>query len=369
MQPGFFEKYNIDPLQFDRSGLRWNELESISEHYSSIRKDLEADGKYAVDSILRCSHVHSINYRIKDNDHLIEKIIRKVTTDPARSINLENYQKEISDLIGVRVLHLFKEDWSRIHEFMTSSWDFVEQPVAYVRKGDSRRIIEFYQENNCRIEEHPYGYRSVHYLIRSGSGKKPSMVEVQVRTLFEEAWGEIDHVVRYPYHRNNDLLIRLSSILNRLAGDADELGTYMRYLNHQIQSTELVHKKEIENKNKLIDSLKSQIDSLEIDTSKKRTLTDALLELEEDQAVTPRGGENFMWLNSFMETDLFKNLSSQIGEIVNSADFNPIEVSQEDFEILGKAQGELLQILGDPDKMRLLLEDKHVQSLMGRIGD
>lgn len=35
-------------------------------------------------------------------------------------------------------------------------------------------------------------YRSVHYLIRDE--KIYSCVEVQVRTLFEKAWGEIDHV-------------------------------------------------------------------------------------------------------------------------------------------------------------------------------
>ncbi len=369
MQQGFFEKYNIDPLQFDRSGLRWNDLESISDHYSSVRKDLEATARYTVDNILTCSLVHSINYRIKDNEHLLEKIIRKSVADPGRSIHLENYQQEISDLIGVRVLHLFKEDWSGVHDFISKSWEFAEQPVAYVRKGDSRRIVDFYQENNCRIEEHPHGYRSVHYLIQSGSGKRCFTVELQVRTLFEEAWGEIDHVVRYPYHRNNELLVRLSSILNRLSGDADELGTYMRYLNHQMQVTEELHRKEIENKNRLIDSLKESIENLKIDSAEKHTLTKTLDALEAEQANAVQEEGNFMWLNSFLETDLFKSLSSRITEIVSSADFSPIEVSEEDVEILGNAQGELLQILGNQEKMQKFLEDKHVQDLMNQIGD
>lgn len=40
--------------------------------------------------------------------------------------------------------------------------------------------------------------QSVHYLIRD---KESGLcIEVQVRTLFEEAWSEIDHKLRYPYN-------------------------------------------------------------------------------------------------------------------------------------------------------------------------
>lgn len=367
MHQGFFDKYRINPLSFDRSNLKWDDLQTISDHYDTIKKDLEVVGKYAVENILKCRHVHSINYRIKDNEHLLEKIIRKVIANPDRMITVDNYREEITDLIGIRVLHLFKEDWSSIHNFMIETWHFSEQPVAYVRNGDAQRILQFYKENNCRIEEHPYGYRSVHYLIESGPGKERVTAEVQVRTIFEEAWGEIDHVVRYPYHLDSDMLVRLSSILNRLAGDADELGTYMRYLKDQTEKTEMIHQRELESKNTIIDTLKTQINELEIDILQKETITSSLDELEESPQTAPDTQQNFLWLDSFLETPLFKNLSSQIDKLVKSNQISPIEVTQEDFEIMGNAQRELFQILGNPEKMEKLLTDTHVKELMDRI--
>jgi putative GTP pyrophosphokinase len=38
----------------------------------------------------------------------------------------------------------------------------------------------------------------VHYVVRTQAKKQRYFVEIQLRTLFEEGWSEIDHAVRYP---------------------------------------------------------------------------------------------------------------------------------------------------------------------------
>ncbi|WP_053228232.1 RelA/SpoT domain-containing protein [Spirochaeta cellobiosiphila] len=367
MQQDFFKKFNINPLKFDQSGLKWEDLLAISTHYDTIKPDLAAVGKFAVESILKCKNVHSINYRVKDNEHLIEKIIRKTIADPCRRIRIDNYQEQITDLVGVRALHLFKEDWSAIHEFMMDSWNLAEPPKAYVRHGDSPRIIEYYKEKDCEVEEHPFGYRSVHYLIEAGLGKEKLKVEVQVRTIFEEAWGEIDHVVRYPYHKDKDMLVRLSSILNRLAGDADELGTYMRYFKTYNDQVEASHQQEIESKNQIIDSLRQQINQLTLDENQLQSLTNSLDALEGTKQNIKKPKQEYLWLDSFMDSPLFKNLSHQLEKIVQSEGFQPIEVSEEDFAIMENAQKELFQILGNPEKLNRFLSDGHVKNLMNQI--
>ena len=43
-------------------------------------------------------------------------------------------------------------------------------------------------------------------------------IEVQVRTLFEEAWSEIDHKLRYPYKLSNEMIRSYLEIMNRAAG-------------------------------------------------------------------------------------------------------------------------------------------------------
>lgn len=49
--------------------------------------------------------VHSYRSRIKNRDHLAEKIRRK--NAEGRAINAENILWQITDLAGVRILHLF----------------------------------------------------------------------------------------------------------------------------------------------------------------------------------------------------------------------------------------------------------------------
>jgi ppGpp synthetase/RelA/SpoT-type nucleotidyltranferase len=41
-------------------------------------------------------------------------------------------------------------------------------------------------------------YTSVHYVVNAGAGTKRT-AEIQVRTLAEELWGEVDHTISYPH--------------------------------------------------------------------------------------------------------------------------------------------------------------------------
>ena len=50
-------------------------------------------------------------------------------------ITSEN-KKIITDLIGVRVLHLFKDDWKNIHEDIINLWEMKETPQINVPRGD-----------------------------------------------------------------------------------------------------------------------------------------------------------------------------------------------------------------------------------------
>jgi len=365
----FFKTYNIDPLAFDRCGLKWESLKEISDNYDTIKTELDFVGKQVLDQILKTPHVHSINYRIKEEEHLIEKIIRKTIQKPSRRIDKKNYKLEITDLTGIRALHLFKEDWIHIHDFIKNNWEFKEQPVAYVRNGDSKRILDYYRENNCQVQEHPYGYRSVHYVLKTQYNENEYFVEIQVRTIFEEAWGEIDHAIRYPYHADKELLFRLSSILNRIAGSADELGTYIRYLKSQTEMTEYEHIKKIDSKNTIIENLKKQIDALGIANEEKSKITETLVQLEKESFPNMEQSVDFPWLDTFMKTPLFKNISSRIEEITKSEQFRPVDVSEDDLKIMKNAQSELFKMLQEPDKLKALLSDEHVSKLLENPGD
>src|SRR4051794_4131025 len=58
--------------------------------------------------------VHSVKSRIKSNDHLLDKIQRKVAS--GRDITPTNCFFEITDFAGVRILHLRQSDFGKIKE-------------------------------------------------------------------------------------------------------------------------------------------------------------------------------------------------------------------------------------------------------------
>ncbi|PWJ40969.1 RelA/SpoT domain-containing protein [Sediminitomix flava] len=251
------EKYNISEKELEQTGLTWDELMAIKEDYIEFKEELYAPAEYIVSRFLKADKVHSVRYRIKDTAHLMDKIIRKRLLHPDREINLQNYRTQITDLIGIRMLHLFKEDILPINDFLTSTWELHESPVAYVREGDPKTYREGLESFGCNIQEHPYGYRSVHYLLKTKPTKTEYLAEIQVRTIYEEAWSEIDHKVRYPHTSRSQLLDQYLSILNNLSGNADLMSSHVKQLQNDLTN------RKIEEKNLAgeIQKLKTQLET------------------------------------------------------------------------------------------------------------
>lgn len=141
--------------------------------------------------------VHSIKSRLKDPAHLREKIARKSTLDDP--ITEENVFARVTDLCGVRVLHLHQRQFDPIHQHIQrrvdeGDWYLAEPPKAWSWDPEAKARFEAL---GLSAEMKGSLYTSVHYLVRP---RPDSLVccEIQVRTLFEELWGEIDHAVNYP---------------------------------------------------------------------------------------------------------------------------------------------------------------------------
>lgn len=150
--------------------------------------------------------VHSIRHRIKDIDHLLEKIERKNHEDDSKPeedkkghITKDNFFERITDIAGIRVLHLHQSQFEVIHKIIqdqVESGEFAlfEAPKAYTWDPDS---IGFFRSLGIEVHQKESYYTSIHYVLKP---KQESFItcEVQVRTLMEEVWGEIDHTMNYP---------------------------------------------------------------------------------------------------------------------------------------------------------------------------
>lgn len=142
--------------------------------------------------------IHSIKSRLKDPDHLYDKLRRK--HQKGKEINKDNIFTEIYDFIGVRVLHLHQEQFIQINKAINEKvnngdWKFIEEPKALTWDPES---TQFYKDLGLKPELRPTLYTSIHYIVKPNNSSS-ICCEIQVRTLFEEIWGEIDHSINYPH--------------------------------------------------------------------------------------------------------------------------------------------------------------------------
>lgn len=229
----FLKQNNISEIELTNVNLTWDTLSEISNDYET-RYLQRSDLSSLVMSYLQffsndnLKLIHSFRHRKKSTGSLLKKIYRKKLETPELEINSLNYSKEIKDLIGFRILHLTPFDWVPIDSILRKEIRNakLEERFAYVREGDS---IEIFKNNDCETRKHDFGYRSVHYIFKTTWLTNEYYFEVQVRTLFQEGWSEIDHKYKYP--DTVDALIKDSlAVLNRISGMADEQCTFVQNL-------------------------------------------------------------------------------------------------------------------------------------------
>lgn len=265
------EKSNITKIDFDATGLKEAELEKIFLDYLSLQNTLLSLAQFVVNVALKFEKVHSVRYRLKDPDHLIAKIIRKTKDDPERKFTLEGYKEQIKDLVGLRILHLFKVDFHSIDEAIRKNFKLTEKPVINHRKGDNVEESELFD-----IKPHPRGYRSVHYIIESTPSNQTHYIEIQVRTIFEEGWSEVDHELLYPRNTNDILLNEFSMVLNTLSGGADAMSAVMKNLVTAFDDLKRDHELSLSIKDEKITLLQAKINRSNMKSEDKKIVADIL---------------------------------------------------------------------------------------------
>lgn len=166
--------------------------------------------------------VHSFKSRLKDREHLRRKISRKLAD--GREIVEDNLFKEITDLAGVRILHLFQDGFSAIdavvrNKVSAGDWFLAERPKAYTWDPES---VVYFDQFDLEVSQKPTSYTSVHYIIRP---REDSAIccELQVRTLFEEIWGEVDHQINYPQPTESIACREQIKVLSKIVGAGSRL--------------------------------------------------------------------------------------------------------------------------------------------------
>jgi putative GTP pyrophosphokinase len=149
-------------------------------------------------------HVHSTKERLKDPTHLEDKLKRKLQDAKEKgkpfAISEENLLTKVNDLAGFRILHLHTEQIISIDRELRALFNeyrfrLFERPAARTWDDESEA---FFKKCGLKTIKSSTMYTSVHYVIESNSSTKATC-EIQVRTLAEELWGEVNHKMNYPH--------------------------------------------------------------------------------------------------------------------------------------------------------------------------
>lgn len=133
--------------------------------------------------------VHTLESRAKELESFGRKASRPSEKDPERPKYPEPLH-DITDLAGARVITFLLDDVDRVSAQIESEF----------------RVIEKINKSGLLVQEEKLGYHSIHYLV-AFSDRRRAMpeyarfgeltAEIQVRTILQHAWAEIEHDIQY----------------------------------------------------------------------------------------------------------------------------------------------------------------------------
>ena len=123
--------------------------------------------------------MQKVEHRIKTTDSIVRKLIKK-----GCPVTFESALARLNDIVGIRVVCLYRDDVYKIAEFLKGQKD-----LTLVKEKD-------YMKNPKTS-----GYQSLHlimdYPLTFGSDTCPQRVEIQIRTIAMDFWAGVDNHICY----------------------------------------------------------------------------------------------------------------------------------------------------------------------------
>ncbi|MCL2243023.1 MAG: tetratricopeptide repeat protein [Treponema sp.] len=161
-----------------------NAMRDEYEKYTETRQLIVNDVKSRVEQILVMFNSRPvISGRIKNFSSYYSKYIRLLRSN--------NEDLKITDLMGVRIICPFIEDLNACEELIKINFDLIEREI----KG------------HFTFKE--FGYESTHLLIKipqniieKRGNPGTDILEIQIRTILQDAWAEVEHELVYKAELN-----------------------------------------------------------------------------------------------------------------------------------------------------------------------
>ena len=200
--------------------------------------------------------------------------------------------RDITDLLGLRIITFYSDDVDKVASAVERLFE-----VDWENSVDKRKIHEI----------DSFGYLSLHYICRDG--KNPYRFEIQMRTLLQHAWANMNHDTGYK--SGVEIPARYKRSMSRIAG--------------------------------MLELIDDEFSRIRIEITDYRRQVQALVKSGNlDEA--PLDGDSY---RSFLEMNPFDNLNRRIAS-VNQAEIQPVSLMPylAVFKSLGcKSLGDIVNII------------------------
>lgn len=204
------KKEQIEPFFPDR---RWSDARERFRKFYADNQILHMDGCRAFNGLISLllasdsSLVPKVSGRVKRLEECIKKFELKYLAESEKEPGDIDIGSQISDLIGLRVVCIYESD--------------IEEVAAILRKNLTV-FSETDKTGALELHENQFGYKGLHLDARLDSARSelPEYkrfanlnFEIQVRSIVQDAWSEVDHRLKYKKRIPRNLKRRI----NRLA--------------------------------------------------------------------------------------------------------------------------------------------------------
>jgi ppGpp synthetase/RelA/SpoT-type nucleotidyltranferase len=187
----------------DSVDMFWIEDPELIRNFIENKQDYEqlcTEVAYILGKRLRDNNIKysSITYRTKKLESFLKKLKRKKYRNPF---------SEITDISGVRIVCLYRDDLHKIESVIQKEFNVLEKVDKIAEQGTDT-----------------FGYSAVHFVAKLGQRStgaryddlKDIAFEIQTRTILQDAWAIINH--HLAYKQEADVPDSLKRRLNSLVG-------------------------------------------------------------------------------------------------------------------------------------------------------
>ena len=183
-------KESIETTNFNFDAHRISAIEQYEAIHPTYEKFAEAAKQILTHAFERRGILyHKIEARAKEIDSFGDKAAKPMESDPTKP-KYSDPLKQIEDLAGIRVITFLQRTGEEVNEC-------IESEFYCLHKEDKSAEL---------MDDDKFGYQSVHYIVKLLPNRielpeyqdfKNLKLEIQVRTILQHAWAEVEHDIQY----------------------------------------------------------------------------------------------------------------------------------------------------------------------------